>query len=1004
MPQPIKKTELRSRRAADEYRARRAQEHEAREAELLPEQLNTLAAIRDFDDGDTMEWREEEIRLEDVLDGSTGIDISHGGGEFTDAVRNELEEEYRRTHPKRMDFRTRRDRVQRRVDGFESQMDNMISTYIEWAGEGEAPPCREGTEGGYRIRVVDLLDNYDLDAVLDADGKGVAAALIKQGLFPCAPYQPSVVITARTLEFFRVTHARCPRLAIQTFVKSLCDLHGGPFRPYLSQQFSISFDLYLEIRRRTRYRVLATLGRLGKEWRLKHVCPCCTYELVDDPDMTFSMLATFDGNESLRRVVRNVSNADGSVDVDDEGEAVPQKSKERADNRDAGEGYFVDRGEVDKWSKTKLANLLPTDEVPGEGVPCSDRWKNMINDVTSKMWGIFDETGIFLALCRHGFVLLLADMIRSGELAKYPLALVNELLDAYGKKFGLGYDISCHFQETIKKSNLSEKAKENMLKMLVGAFHGHAHNRLCQLKFLATYIHGLGLEDLEGCERFFSKSNEMAKVVRYSSRFHRQQEITGFIKHFDDFETYANLSKFLCKNYEQALALLATEAPLKLLMRKEGIESLEEFDEWLVEEKEWLESKKAQAAKQVVTLEMNYAQKLVNLSASDAKLKHLQAVIRGNRGEDADYDPVKAAASKRSVRHAREIRDRDMDAVIELEDRLEIEHRWTTTTPEWILAVKALKQKKFMDALNALESETGYKMRKHIAKALQTRSEAVKNAIARYNMAAVSMEPPMPLLTWDEVVEYVFLADFEFLRATDGELDGRKWTRPACRLAMTMYFKIVRAREEIVRLNVEIRRLVTWISDEDEFLRRKEVEVREAGAPHIAVLIRTYRLERARSDMGHMKRIWALAKTPGFTGCVLPGLSKERKQRIRKERRERRRERAASEMDVDSSAMDVEQEEEEEESVSIEMATGWQGDPGLEQGWVNVEEGIEEDDEEQEQELAGVIYELARISVDGTSREGDVLCDPANEAGWRMMALWVIRGHPFTPNLLVIFL
>ncbi|KAJ7751123.1 hypothetical protein B0H16DRAFT_1254500, partial [Mycena metata] len=153
---------------------------------------------------------------------------------------------------------------------------------------------------------------------------------------------------------------------------------------------------------------------------------------------------------------------------------------------------------------------------------------------------------------------------------------------------------------------------------------------------------------------------------------------------------------------------------------------------------------------------------------------------------------------------------------------------------------------------------------KHISKALQTRSEAVKNAITRYNLAAIAMEPPVPTLTWDEVVEYVFLADFEFLRATDGELNGRPWTRPACRLAMTMYFKIVRAREEIVRLNVEIRRLVTWISDEDEFLQRKESEVWEAGAPHMAVLIRAYRLERARLDMGHMKRIWALAKMPGF--------------------------------------------------------------------------------------------------------------------------------------------
>jgi hypothetical protein len=48
--------------------------------------------------------------------------------------------------------------------------------------------------------------------------------------------------------------------------------------------------------------------------------------------------------------------------------------------------------------------------------PCSERWKNMINDVTSKMWGIFDETGVFLCLCRHGFVLTVVDMIRSSKL------------------------------------------------------------------------------------------------------------------------------------------------------------------------------------------------------------------------------------------------------------------------------------------------------------------------------------------------------------------------------------------------------------------------------------------------------------------------------------------------------------------------------------------------------------------------------------------------------------
>jgi hypothetical protein len=40
----------------------------------------------------------------------------------------------------------------------------------------------------------------------------------------------------------------------------------------------------------------------------------------------------------------------------------------------------------------------------------------MAKEASSKMWGIFDKSGIFLSLCRHGFVLLIADMVRSGEL------------------------------------------------------------------------------------------------------------------------------------------------------------------------------------------------------------------------------------------------------------------------------------------------------------------------------------------------------------------------------------------------------------------------------------------------------------------------------------------------------------------------------------------------------------------------------------------------------------
>lgn len=115
------------------------------------------------------------------------------------------------------------------------------------------------------------------------------------------------------------------------------------------------------------------------------------------------------------------------------------------------------------------------------------------------------------------------------------------MLNAFGKDLALGYDIGCRFTSTLNNSPLGRKARANNHTSLVGAFHGHAHNRLCQLWFLATYVDGLGLEDLEGCKQFFSKSNALACSMRYASVFHRRQLISEFFQHVDEFETYQNL-------------------------------------------------------------------------------------------------------------------------------------------------------------------------------------------------------------------------------------------------------------------------------------------------------------------------------------------------------------------------------------------------------------------------------------------------------------------------------
>lgn len=67
---------------------------------------------------------------------------------------------------------------------------------------------------------------------LNPRGGGVVPALILEGLMPCAPWKPTVAIKIRVLEAYRVTHVRCPQLAIQSFVKALSDLHGVRFYSY----------------------------------------------------------------------------------------------------------------------------------------------------------------------------------------------------------------------------------------------------------------------------------------------------------------------------------------------------------------------------------------------------------------------------------------------------------------------------------------------------------------------------------------------------------------------------------------------------------------------------------------------------------------------------------------------------------------------------------------------------------------------------------------------------
>ncbi|KAF8209528.1 hypothetical protein K438DRAFT_1753871 [Mycena galopus ATCC 62051] len=363
---PVKKIIL-SWCGVDEYRQRgkealhgrlNAMEEENR-ADL--DHLQSLAEDEDFHAGDQLNFP-EMVDMRDILTGA------ERGGEFV-SLEEDIEEEWADEHNENQQIAHPRFSEPDARDG--------IGLYLYLCSEDVT------TEEIYEIQVVDMFETSSVEVRPDPWGNGVVPALILVQMIPCAPDHPTVAVKVWVQEAYRVTHVRCPHPAIQVFVKSLCGLHGIP----------------------------------------------CTYKLEGEDALIFDMLTMMDVNDSLKQVLRHekMTMADSEMD-----EPVLGKSSEHVDNRDVGVGYYISWEHVERWAKDRVADRLPIEKgnavrapravgiqahtFQEEENPCADRWKNMINDVTSKMWGIFDETGIFLALCRHGFVLVIADLIRSGEL------------------------------------------------------------------------------------------------------------------------------------------------------------------------------------------------------------------------------------------------------------------------------------------------------------------------------------------------------------------------------------------------------------------------------------------------------------------------------------------------------------------------------------------------------------------------------------------------------------
>ncbi|KAG2125460.1 hypothetical protein DEU56DRAFT_873092 [Suillus clintonianus] len=672
-------------------------------------------------------------------------------------------------------------------------------------------------------------------------------SLLKSGYLGCSPLQPTLAISLGCLELYHQIRWRKPSFSVQGMVKVLCSLHNS-----LRDQFAIAFDTYLAILREVRTLVDQALGRDTPHWCMLHACPACNYKQPDEPPLYPARLDAFDGNNSLKRV-------DGSGHADEH--SFPST-------------YLIPAAEVDLFKddvrlrpgtrmttgdNVYLSNIPGTQATTGDEVlpsndsTCTENWR-VANTTSENSTNVFDQTGVFVSACRHGIVQTLVELRRSGELAKYALATANKLIDVYGANGVTGYDIGCSFSKTIAASSVADKVKTVNHRFVVNAFHGHAHNRRCQLQYHTLYQKGLGIEDLETCERVFAGSNAVAPLIRHASYFHWLQFID---LQFDqwDLDRYQELSQFLYNNYKQALHIINDLTPVVQELKQQLDLSDADFEQWNIEELQYLEALAAEP--EYDPEKIAYVEALQSL----AKAESTQGPQTATKAHEAER---RAAHNKLAL---------EMNAALDLEHRLGLTERWTPRDPQYQEALEYLNNNRFIRAVQRLEglvvqrlfelakanlASTGYKMRQQISNAITRRSSAIRHALEHYNQLAY-------ILKFSEVASYAWLGEFELLKSSRREILTKPWASKANREVAGKYFKIICAREEIERLNIEISRLQRWLEDEDAHLLTTATSL-EANQPALAHEIHRLHDKRVRMNNVHRARLQAIYGIPGFCG------------------------------------------------------------------------------------------------------------------------------------------
>ncbi|KAI1782756.1 hypothetical protein LXA43DRAFT_904908 [Ganoderma leucocontextum] len=828
------------------------------------------------------------------------------------------------------DRRTWAQRLRNMDENWKPRIPLLVNAYLQWrypsspspeslpnsarpsdshsadAQPSEVPPSEPSM---VTIDVIDIYSGATSAEIPVAGNQTFPEALVLAGYLGTTPVLPSLAISLKTLELFCVIRLFKASFSVESFAKMICYMYYVPYRRHYRTGLADAFDIYLTIQQRVEVQVMTALGRAGPDWRPVHGCPPCSYEVDGEEEATWSRMLVLDGNNSLKRMGVSGGRMVGDTRVYESeyflsrdyvnmfaNEVKSRQAQAKPDLPDSDHEDSGDEGTVEPPD----VGAYPTDSDGTKSAPCAQHWKAAAADETKRMWGTFDETGIFACACRHARIIWLADMVRSGELAKYPLAIVAKILEKIPGKKLIGYDIGCAFGDTVLHTTLKAAFEASGSRFCVNAFHGYSHSYDCQVQHHPNVIDGMGLEEMETLERIFSASNQLAPITRYASPYRRISFIHAFFRQWDD-EKYANIGLFLYNNYVQALDIVEKHSGAVTATLRDLSITSEQLAEYDREERKYFVTLRDEDEANLWTI--TYVETLQALIKAREDLADTSARFRNRapRNEDGavqltflapqtggtDYAGDLSATRRleRSRRVLLERVDRLTAEAIAIEDEFHVFSRWKPGEEQFMKTVEYINNRRYHRALGKVQrlviqrlfelhrlnlAQTGYKARTYLAKSLQRRCKAIRNAVNAYNTAASQMKPPRPPLDWDRVSHYTFLEEFPLLQETRNEVLEKPWTRPEVRAVIRLTRRLQRAHEEIKNANREIRRMHTWIRDEEILCREVASRLDREKNPLFGAFSEFCKHRRAANarNLAYIEQIYTL---DGFSGSTGPG-------------------------------------------------------------------------------------------------------------------------------------